>query len=163
MLCNICVSVLTHRANLIAKHDGDDGLLILCAHHQTSETLERSAAEGCHICQAFWLQMSEPEQEALRAAESKRLLATPGRPVEKPQPDNLDDYFEWLTFTLLIRKSWASGGEYLFTVKFWGEGIDWKSVSSKDPLAHGLHVLRTDTSMFSTYFRNLELIYKSRH
>jgi hypothetical protein len=85
MLCEICVGVLTHRTNLIANHHGDDGLVNLCAYHQVSETLERSAAEGCHICQAFWLQMSEPEQEALRVAESKSLLASPGRPEERPR------------------------------------------------------------------------------
>jgi hypothetical protein len=101
--------------------------------------------------------MSEPEQEALRVAESKRLLATPDRPVEKPQPDNLGDYFEWLTFTLLVPKTWNSGGEYLFTVEFSGEGVDWKSVSSKDHLVRGIHTLRANTGMLSVHLRRLEL------
>jgi hypothetical protein len=157
MLCDICIGVLTHRANLIAKYDGDDGFTIMCAHHRILETLEDSVAQGCHVCQAFWLQLSETEQEALRTAASKRFLTTPGRPVEKPQPDKLEDYFEWLTFTLLIRETWNLGGDYLFTVQYSGEGIDWKSVSSKDPLAHGLHVLQINTGMLSALFRSLAL------
>jgi len=76
-----------------------------------------SAAQGCHICQAFWLQVSETEQEALRAAEKKRLLATPGRPPEKPEPDNLEEYFKWLTFTLLLKERWGSGVEHVLMLK----------------------------------------------
>jgi hypothetical protein len=147
MLCDICIGVLTHRANLIAKYDGDDGLTIMCAHHRILETLENSAAQGCHVCQAFWLQLPETEQEALRVAESKRFLATPNRPVEKPQPDRLEDYFEWLTFTLLLKEPWGLGVDYLLMLKFSGEGIDWKSVSPKDTLALSLHTLQTSTSM----------------
>jgi hypothetical protein len=155
MLCDICVGVLTHRANLIAKHDSNDGWVILCAHHRISETLERSVAEGCHICQAFWLQLSEVEQEALRAAESDFLLANPDRPEERP--DMPDAYFEWLTHTLLISNTWNSGGDYLFTVRFSAEGIDWKSVTSKDPHAQGIHVIQTHTGMLSAPFPGFEL------
>lgn len=142
ILCNIFVGVLTHRANLIAKEHGDDGLAIICAHHRTLETLEMSAAQGCHICQAFWLQVSEIEQDALRATETKRLLATPSRPPEKPEPDNLQEYFGWLTFTLLLKEPWGSVVDYVLMLKFSGEGIDWKSVSPKDTLALGLHTFQ---------------------
>ncbi|CAN9305623.1 unnamed protein product [Alternaria alternata] len=114
----------------------------MCAHHRTLETLEMSAAQGFHICQAFWLQVSETEQDALRAAETKRLLATPGRPPEKPEPDNLQEYFEWLTFTLLLKEPWGLGVDYVLMLKFSGEGIDWKSVSPKDTLALGLHTFQ---------------------
>jgi hypothetical protein len=146
MLCDICIGVLTHRANLIAKYDGDDGFTVMCAHHRILQTLEDSAAQGCHVCQAFWLQLSDIEQEALRAAEKKRSLETPGRPVEKPEPDKLEDYFEWLTFTMLMKEPWGLGVEYLLMLKFSGEGIGWKSVSPKDPLALGFHTLQTTAS-----------------
>ena len=129
------------------------------AHHRTVETLEKSAAQGCHICQEFWLQLTNTEQEALRAAESKRLSATPGRLVEKPQPDKLEDYCEWLTFTLLLKEPWGLGVDYLLKLKFSGEGIDRKRVSPKDTLALGLHTLQTSTSMlpashFCTHLNN---------
>ncbi|CAN9305232.1 unnamed protein product [Alternaria alternata] len=126
----------------------------MCAHHRTLETLEMSAAQGFHICQAFWLQVSETEQDALRAAETKRLLATPGRPPEKPEPDNLQEYFEWLTFTLLLKEPWGLGVDYVLMLKFSGEGIDWKSVSPKDTLALGLHTFQicyTDEAMSGPY------------
>ncbi|RYN31162.1 hypothetical protein AA0115_g4709 [Alternaria tenuissima] len=114
----------------------------MCAHHRTLETLEMSAAQGCHICQAFWLQVSETEQDALRAAETKRLLATPGRPPEKPEPDNLEEYFEWLTFTLLLKEPWGLGVDYVLMLKFSGEGVDWRSVSPKDTPALGFHTFQ---------------------
>jgi hypothetical protein len=101
-----------------------------------------SAAQGCHICQAFWLQVSETEQEALRAAEKKRLLATPGRPPEKPEPDNLEEYFKWLTFTLLLKERWGLGVDYVLMLKFSGEGVDWRSVSPKDTPALGFHTFQ---------------------
>jgi hypothetical protein len=61
MLCDICVGVLTQRANLVAKDRGDDGLTIMCAHHRTTETPEKSVAQGCYVCQALWLQLSKTE------------------------------------------------------------------------------------------------------
>jgi hypothetical protein len=87
----------------------------------------------------------------LRVAGSKRLLATPDRPLEKPEPDKLEDYFEWLTFTLLLKEPWGLGVDYLLMLKFSGEEIDWKSVSPKDTLALGLHTLQTSISMLPTY------------
>jgi hypothetical protein len=67
--------------------------------------------------------------------------------VEKPQPDNLEEYFEWLTYTLLQKEPWSLGEDYLLMLKFSGEGIDWTSDSSKDTLAVGLHTLHSNTSM----------------
>jgi hypothetical protein len=152
MLCDICVGVLTHRANFVTKID-DHGLVIVCAHHRTTETLEKSAVEGCHVCQAFWLLLSENEQEALQIAESRRLQ----------MPDELNPSFEWLTLTHLKRYTSGLGGDYLLTVSFRGSGIAWKSVSAKSIHEPGFHVLQIDTGKLSVSISSLELIsYKDK-
>jgi ferredoxin len=112
MLCDICINVLQHRANLISDEPGDDGPRIMCAHHRTVVTLEASAAEGCHVCLAFWDQLFHAEKEALRVEGTKAMMNKEAKNDngEKLREDNKDneeprseeeDYFEWLTFTML--------------------------------------------------------------
>jgi len=135
MLCGVCIGVLQHRANLITNEPGDDGPRTMCAHHRTTRTLEKSAAEGCYICHTFWIQLSEHEQEALRAAELRRSVEKePHASAETPE-----HLLEWLTLTILQQNS-ISGGGFMLMLSFSGEGIDWKSVSPKHYLALGLFV-----------------------
>jgi ferredoxin len=151
MLCGICTNVLQHRANLISDEPGDEGPRIMCAHHRTTLTLENSATEGCHVCLAFWNQLFDAEKEALRVEESKATMnkeerKDDGEVLKEHKKDNEEpqceeDYFEWLTLTILQRDEYC-GGDYLLTVIFSGEGIDWEKVSARKDLALGLSVLR---------------------
>tara|TARA_R110002003_G_scaffold2773_2_gene24621 strand:- start:798 stop:1280 length:483 start_codon:yes stop_codon:yes gene_type:complete len=152
MLCDICINVLQHRANLISDEPGDDGPRIMCAHHRTTSTLETSAAEGCHVCLAFWDQLFDAEKEALRVEESRAMMNKAARKddgenskedekdKEEPRSEE-EDYFEWLTFTILQRDEYC-GGDYVLTLSFSGDGIEWGKVSARKDLALGLYVLQ---------------------
>ena len=155
MLCDICIGVLQHRANLISSEPGDDGPRTMCAHHRTTQTLETSAAEGCRICCAFWDQLAESEQKLLRIEESKALKKKEQRPNATQLNKDVglqleeDDYFEWLTFTILQRDPYY-GGEYALMLMFSGDDIDWESVSARHTIALGVYVLQPVPGMSSS-------------
>jgi hypothetical protein len=142
MLCNVCLGVLQRRENLISDNPGNDDLGILCAHHRTTPTLVASAAEGCHICQPFWYQLSESEQEALRFEESKAVAK-----MTCPQRTEAD-YFEWLT-CMFLRPDKSKPGEYILSLRFSGIRINWGNVSARNSgVAKSMNILKPATSMY---------------
>lgn len=148
MLCDVCESVIRDRANLITDQPGDDGPMVLCAHHRTSKTLEQSAAQCCYVCSNFWNQLSITEQEALRTEEARVALARVE--VQNAQVEE-EDLFEWLTFTIL-QKGNVVGDDFSLILTFSGDGIDWKRVSSRDPIALGIYVLKISGSEYTFTF-----------
>jgi hypothetical protein len=152
MMCQTCTGVLQNRANLITNEPGDDGARTMCAHHRTTETLEAAANQGCYICHAFWDQISGAEQRALRIQESIALeKKIAGMAVTDPLDQGglqgeEEDYFEWLTFTILQRNQFY-GGEYVLMMMFSGDNIDWKNVSSRKTIALGVYVLQPSSGM----------------
>ena len=71
MLCQTCIGVLQHREGFVETWGTPKHPAVLCAHHRTVRTLEASAAQDCQICQPFWNDLSDPEQQALREQDSK--------------------------------------------------------------------------------------------
>jgi len=60
MLCKTCVGALQHRcgpARVEGRH-GPSPLYVVIPHHYTTESLEASAAEACHICTPIWSHVS---------------------------------------------------------------------------------------------------------
>jgi hypothetical protein len=136
MLCSTCTRVLRDRKGLVSNDLGDDGdRRILFAHHPTSSSLERAAAECCHICRPFWDQIADPERVLLRQVESERPTKSDADTID------LDDY---LTICMLQSTGGTRiyGGGFPFSVAFSSGYIDFKRVSLKeDNLALGIHVL----------------------
>lgn len=144
MLCKVCIGVLKRRANLITIISGEDekyeeGPTIVNAHHETTQSLEASATEGCHVCRAFWDQLSMREQEALRAAEATCRRHEEAESAEQLEPGK--ELLTWLTITLLARGQ-MYGEDFALIVAFSGDGIDWKSVSPRKKPAQGIHILQ---------------------
>jgi hypothetical protein len=141
MLCLVCIGVLQFRANLISDNPGNDNLGILCAHHHTTSTLAASAAEGCHICQPFWCQLTAFEQESLSLEESRAVasITHSGRVKENP--------FDWLT-CMFLRPDDSSSGEYVLRLRFSAVSINWENVSvRREHIAKSMHILKPVTSM----------------
>lgn len=139
MLCDICIDVLKHRANLM--HVGrtlQDEPLIVNAHHRTTQSLQSSAAEGCHVCMPFWNQLDKHEQKALQAVEERRIQEE-AADLERLQPD--EQLEDWLTYTLL--SSWDFNGRNLaFNIGFKDIGIEWESVAQGGRPALSSHFLQ---------------------
>lgn len=148
MLCHVCIGVLRDRSNLITNEPGDDGPMTMCAHHRTTQTLEISAAQGCQICHSFWDQVTISERDALRAEESRVLKATDlSRSTSQADedgrsPEDEEDLFEWLTFTILYRDQ-SYGGDYVVMLAFSGDGLEWTRVSTRKPVASGLYIMQS--------------------
>lgn len=144
MLCKVCIGVLKCRANLITVISAEDekygdGPTIVNAHHETTQSLEASAAVGCHICRAFWDQLSLLEKEALRAAEVTCRRKGGAESAEQLEPG--EELLTWLTITLLARGQ-MYGGDFALIVAFSGDGFDWRSVSPREKPAQGIHILQ---------------------
>ncbi|KAH7091524.1 heterokaryon incompatibility protein-domain-containing protein [Paraphoma chrysanthemicola] len=140
----------------------------MCAHYRTILTLEISAAQGCHVCLAFWDQLSDAEKEALRVEESKAMMNKEARKddggnvredekvKEEPRSEKEEeDYFEWLTFTILQRDEYC-GGDYVLSLAFSGDGIDWGKVSARKDVALGLYVLQEITDDAAEPFHSVQ-------
>ncbi|KAF2833349.1 HET-domain-containing protein [Ophiobolus disseminans] len=155
MLCDTCIGVLRDRSNIITDEPGDDGPRVMCAHHRTTQTLQRAAEDGCSICYAFWNQLSEAEITALRLQESlamkKKVIIVKDPPALEPgELRDKEDLLEWLTITILTRGSDYEGAEhggdfravdFALILAFCGKGIDWGEVSSKKTITRGFYML----------------------
>lgn len=119
MLCNICIGVLKHRANLISVDTAMGVSYIENAHHRTTQSLQSSAEEGCHVCLPLWNQLAPHGQEALRAAEKERIHDGEANLI------GTIELTDWLTQTMLYPSevdyddpSEANHGEFGFVAYF---------------------------------------------
>jgi hypothetical protein len=146
MLCHRCIGVLQNTANVVDIGTENDRSWVVCAHHSTVSTLAASAAEGCHVCQPFWSQLSKPEQVALYLEESRGEAHVLRSSVEK------ENELGRLTHITLHSDSFREG-YYFFSVRFDYDYIDWTRVSKKkEDVAISIYNLQPVQSMLLFLF-----------
>jgi hypothetical protein len=141
MLCHICIGVLQHTHNVIDSGTEDHLSWLVCAHHPTVSTLATSAADGCHVCQPFWSQLSKSEQEILYLEESKddTRMSNSG--------EGKDNQHGRLTH-ITLHTNRLREGDYYFSVRFDHDYIDWTRVSKKkDEVVISMYNLQPVQSM----------------
>jgi hypothetical protein len=141
MLCHICIGVLQHTNNVIDSSTEDHLSWLVCAHHPTVSTLATSAADGCHVCQPFWSQLSKSEQEILYLEESKddTRMSNSG--------EGKDNQHGRLTH-ITLHTNRLREGDYYFSVRFDHDYIDWTRVSKKkDEVVISMYNLQPVQSM----------------
>lgn len=61
MLCSLCQNIILTKENTLMDEDGT----VLCVHHPTASSLQKSAIEGCHICALVWDRLASCQKKFL--------------------------------------------------------------------------------------------------
>lgn len=67
MLCDICREAIQTKKGARTDKDG----VGICPHHITGDSLQKSAADGCHICSAVWNNLAPCQHKYLLELKAK--------------------------------------------------------------------------------------------
>lgn len=126
MLCEICRIVIQTKKGARTDNEGVE----ICPHHTTGDSLQKSAADGCHICSAVWNQLAPCQHKYLLELEAKYSITnfsfiTPKEVAEAAESSLVTEIYHLDALMLLVdfnlnKKVWDLPGGVGESMKLFG-------------------------------------------